>query len=229
MEINEIDEMVRELKNIKFPKSGKALTIFIFKINYINSSILKCCEAKDYYSTCILFRSLLEHYFRHLYIYTRTLRENSDTVGEEYYGKLKGYEDLTYLQSMQTMGQKLNNEKSDWELRNKHNGGFGEVGGKFKIKAILAFLNDGIKDDDIKPLFGPFFTGYCKKYYDLSSFVHGGPFAEGYISMYSKNKKGMNRDLEYFSKESMILFDRVVENTQLFLDLTKNTEIKKEK
>ena len=37
---------------------------------------------------------MIEHNFRHLYIYVRALNDNSDDVGKRYYKTLKGSEDL---------------------------------------------------------------------------------------------------------------------------------------
>ena len=220
MEINDIEEMVKGLENSKFPKSGKALNFFIFKMNFINTSIIRCCEIKDYYSTCILFRSLLEHYFKYLYVYTRALRESNDNVGEEYYGELNGYEDFTYMRSMQNLRKKLTKKVSILTLDDKDNEALLKAGTNFGIKSILAFLNEGIKDD-LKLPFELFFTDYCKKYYDLSSFVHGGPFAEKYMKKYSDDKESMDKDLEYFVSESEALTSRVVQNTKMFFDITK--------
>lgn len=226
MEINEVKGITGELATTKFPKSGRVLTFFIFKIHCISSSISRCCESKDYYSACILFRSLLEHYFRYLYVYTRALKDDSDTVGEEYYGKLKGYEDYTAIKSILNLSKKLTNKPSSFTLNGKSNERLCEIGSKFEIKKILVYLNNGITNDDISPAFRSFFTDYCKKYYDLSSFVHGGPFAEGYINMYSEDTEGMNGDLEYFSKKSIDISDLVVKSNQIFLDIAKSTNIK---
>ena len=62
----------------------------------------------------------------------------------------------------------------------------------------------------------------CKKYYDLSSFVHGGPFAESYFKFYSVDKEKANKDLDYFTQTSEELFRRVVESSLLFLSLLDN-------
>lgn len=225
METDQVKKMTEDFKNIKFPKAGKVLTIFLFKMHYISTSIIRCCEVKDYYSACVLFRSLLEHYFKHLYIYTRTLKENSDSVSEEYYGKLKGYEDFTYLKSMQNLSKKLTKEKTSFKLEDKDNEELCKVGRKFEIKTILSYLNEGIDNKDIKSTFTDFFTEYCKKYYNLSSFVHGGPFAEEYMNMYSKDEKGMDKDLEYFLRESKSLLNYVKENTYLFFNITKTSTL----
>lgn len=220
MELKEIEEMVGGLKNSKFPKSGGSLIFFLFKMRLISTSILRCGEIKDYYSVCILFRAFLEHYFKYMYVYTRALKEGDDNVGEEYYGKLNGYEDFTYTKSIQNLSKKLTKDESILSIQQKDNEELIRVGKSFEIKSILTFLNEGIKED-LKLPFKSFFTDYCKKYYDLSSFVHGGPFAEKYINKYSENKEAMDKDLEYFLNESTSLFTFVVQSTQMFLDITK--------
>jgi len=94
--MKELESNTKGFIKSRFPKSAKALTTYSLRLQYLTNSINLCKETEDYYSLCVLFRSLLEHYFRHLYIYSRALRENSDEVGIEYYGKLNGHEDLYF-------------------------------------------------------------------------------------------------------------------------------------
>ena len=56
------------LSKTKFKKTGRALLAYIPKAGYIHNSILKCCATRGGYAAGILFRSLVEHAFRHLYI-----------------------------------------------------------------------------------------------------------------------------------------------------------------
>lgn len=231
---NNIDEIIKETpimkelesnaKNFvksKFPTSAKALTMYSLKLQYLSNSINLCKDTEDYYSLCILFRSLLEHYFRHLYIYSRALKENSDEVGMEYYGKLKGHEDMCSLISNLSLNKKLSGEKPIWSLSGEQNKNLDKVGQKFKINSILAYLNEGIgEDNEIQTISKEFFNKYSQYYATLSSFVHGGPFAEKYIEMYSKNKSGKEKDMEYLFDEANMLTNQARKNTSLFIEIT---------
>jgi len=231
---NDLDKKIKELpvmqefntnaKNFSesnLPMSAKALATYSLKLQYISNSINLCKETGDYYSLCILFRSLLEHYFRHLYIYTRALEEDNDNVGIEYYGKLNGHEDLSFLKSNKTLNTKLDGKKSIWNLGGEHNENLDDIGRKFKINSILAYLNEFIKEDEeIESISRKIFNKYSQHYARLSSFVHGGPFAEKYIKMYSENKTGKEKDMEYLYNETNILTNQARRSTSLFIKLT---------
>lgn len=219
--MKELESNAKNFVKSRFPKSAKALTMYSLKLQYLSNSINLCKDTEDYYSLCVLFRSLLEHYFRHLYICKRALKENSDEVGVEYYGKLKGHEDMCSLISNISFNKKLSGEKPIWNLSSGLNENLDKVGQKFKINSILAYLNEGIEENnEIQNISKEFFNKYSQYYATLSSFVHGGPFAEKYIEMYSKNKPGKEKDMEYLFGEANILTNQARKNTSLFIKKT---------
>jgi hypothetical protein len=164
---------------------------------------------------------LLEHYFRHLYIYSRALKENSDGVGIEYYGKLNGQEDLCFLRSNISLNTKLSSEKPIWNLGGDQNKSLDDVAQNFKINNIFSYLNDGVKESkEIKAVSKEFFNKYSRHYSTLSSFVHGGPYAEKYMELYSKNNTGKEDDIKYLSDEANLLTNQARQNTSLFIEIT---------
>lgn len=217
----EIENNAKNFIKSIFPKSAEALTICSLKLNYLNNSIYFCKEVDDYYSLCVLFRSLLEHYFKHLYIYSRALRENSDDVGIEYYGKLNGHEDLCALRSSILLNTKLTRERSIWNLGDNQNKKLDAVAQNFKINNIFSYLSNNIgKDEEVKIISRDFFNKYSYYYSTLSSFVHGGPYAEKYMEMYSKNEDKRKKDIEYLASEASFLANQALKNTSFFIDLT---------
>jgi hypothetical protein len=227
--MKELELNAKSFVKSKFPKSAKALTAYSLKLQYLSNSINLCKETEDYYSLCVLFRSLIEHYFRHLYIYSRALRENSDEVGIEYYGKLNGHEDLCFLRGNFSLNTKLSGEQSIWSLKNKQNKSLDDVALNFKINGILSYLNKGNrKDKEIQKISKEFFNKYSRDYSTLSSFVHGGPYAEKYIEMYSKDNYGKQEDIKYLASESNFLTNQASTNTSLFIDLTSGEKIEKD-
>lgn len=219
--MKELESNARNFTQSSFPMSAKALAMYSLKLQYLNNSINLCKDTEDYYSLCVLFRSLIEHYFRHLYIYSRALRESSDEVGNEYYGKLNGHEDMCSLISNLSLNKKLSGEKPAWKLSKKDNKNLEDVGQNFKINNILAYLDKGIEEDeDVKTISKEFFNKYSQYYGTLSSFVHGGPFVEKYIEMYSKSQNGKEKDMEYLCNEANMLTNQARKNTSLFIKLT---------
>ena len=233
-EVTNLDEVIKNIPTMKeleanakdfakseFPTSARALAIHSLKLHYLSNSINLCKETGDYYSLCVLFRSLLEHYFRHLYIYSRALKENSDEVGIEYYGKLKGHEDLCFLRSNRTLNTKLTGEKSAWSLGGEQNKNLDDIAQNFKINNIFSYLNEGVEEDKkIQTISKEFFNKYSQYYATLSSFVHGGPFAEKYMEMYSKDNNGKEEDIKYLSDEANMLTNQARKNTTLFIEIT---------
>ena len=121
------------------------------------------------------------------------------------------------------MNTKLTGEKSIWSLGGDQNKNLDDVAQNFKINNILSYLNEGIGDSkEIKAISKEFFNKYSGYYSTLSSFVHGGPFAEKYIEMYSKDKTGKENDMKYLSDEANILTNQTRLNTSLFIEITAN-------
>lgn len=219
--MKELESNSKNFIKSKFPKSAKALTTYSLKLHHLSNSINFYKETGDYYSLCVLFRALLEHYFRHLYIYSRALREGSDEVGMEYYGKLNGHEDLCFLISNISLNQKLTREKSILSLKSDQNKDLDDIGKNFKINSILSYLNEGIEENkEIQTISKDFFNRYSQHYSTLSSFVHGGPYAEKYMEMYSKDETGKETDIKYLFDEANLLTNQARKNTSLFIEVT---------
>ena len=223
--IKEMESNSKNFTKSKFPRSAKALTKYSLKLQYLSNSINLCKETGDYYSLCVLFRALIEHYFKHLYIYSRALREGNDDVGIEYYGKLNGHEDLCFLRSNISLNKKLTGKESIWSLDGDQDKGLDKIAQKFKINNILFYLKKGIgKNKKIRTISEDFFNKYSQYYSTLSSFVHGGPYAEKYMELYSKDETEKNSDLNYLFNEANLLTNQARENTSLFIELTMNEE-----
>jgi hypothetical protein len=223
--MKELESDAKSFVKSNFPQSAKALTTYSLKLHYLSGSINLCKETEDYYSLCVLFRSLLEHYFRHLYIYSRALRENSDEVGIEYYRKLNGHENLCFLKSNFSLNTKLSGEKSIWSLKDEQNKKLDDIAQNFKINNILSYLNEGDgENEEIQTISKDFFNKYSRDYSTLSSFVHGGPYAEKYMKMYSKNKNEKQEDIKYLASEANLLTNQARENTSLFIEITTNED-----
>jgi len=216
-----IGAVSESLSKTKFKKTSRALLAYIPKAGYINSSILNCCATQGGYAAGTLFRSLAEHTFRHLYIYTRALKEDSDDVGDEYYGKLKGSEDLESFTKINNYTKVVRPDQTAWSTKGDHNKDIADVGKKFGISNIFfyliensrtgkAFIDEGMKDYLLERL---------KQYTNLSSYVHGGPYAEMCYEELIKDPEKMKGHLEGMATESFRLYKSIVEVTYLFSSL----------
>lgn len=209
------------LSKTKFKKTGRALLAYIPKAGYIHNSILNCNATGGGYAAGILFRSLIEHSFRHLYIYRRALKDDSDDVGEEYYGKLKGSEDLEALAKMNNYTKLVHPDKTQWNLGGEHNKTITEVGKKFGISKIFVYLIDHFQTDKhiVRQGMKAYLLGRLKQYTDLSSYVHGGPYAEMCYEALIHDEAKMNTHFEVMSQKSLELYKSVIETTYLFASL----------
>jgi hypothetical protein len=132
--------ITESLNKSKFKYVTKALLLFIPKSGYLMSSILQASESSNPYADSILFRSLIEHSFKHLYIFVKALNENSDSVGEIYYKTLKAKEDLDSVQKIINYSKAVYPEKTQWNTKGDHNKNISDEAKQFEIQNIFYYL-----------------------------------------------------------------------------------------
>lgn len=211
--------IVRSLGKTKFKYTSKAFSSFIIKSGYLNSAILELSENKNVYSTAILFRSMIEHNFRHLYIYVRSLNDDSDDAGKRYYKTLKGCEDLESFTKVNNYNKVIYPEKTSWNTKGEYNKAIREVGKEFRIEQIFFYLisNNNNKQTETASLFKKkYLLQRLISYTNLSSGVHGGPFGELALFKIQKNKDKFNKALEKIASDCFDLHCSLVEATYLF-------------
>lgn len=216
-----IRSVSESLSRTKFKKTSRALLSYIPKAGYIHNSILNCCVTNGGYAAGILFRSLVEHYFRHLYIYTKALGDDNDNVGDEYYGKLKGSEDLESFTKMNNYTKVVRPDQTLWSTKGGHNKDILDVGKKFGISNIFFYLIENSRTDKhlIDEGMKDYLLGRLKQYTDMSSYVHGGPYAEMSYEALMNDSKKMGNHLEGMALGSFKLYKSMVESTYLFSSL----------
>jgi len=214
--------IVKSLGKTKFKYTSRALLSFIPKSGYLNSAILESSGNKNIYATAILSRSMIEHNFRHLYIYVRALNDDSDDVGKRYYKALKGSEDLESFAKINNYNKAVYPEKTNWNIKGEHNKAIREVGKEFRIEQIFFYLianNNNEKDEIIKRFKKEYLLQRLVDYTNLSSGVHGGPFGELALFNLQKDKDKLDKALEKFTDDSFNLHHSLVETTYLFASL----------
>lgn len=206
------------LSKTKFKKTGRALISYIPRAGYVNNAILSCYDSNNSYSAGILFRSMVEHAFRHQYLFVRALKEDSDLVGEEYYSKLKGSEDLESITKINNYTKVVHPDRTVWSTKGEHNKNIADVGKQFGLSKIFYYLMENFDHEDkvISNGMKDYFLERLNQYTMLSSYVHGGPYAEMCHEELIKDKEKMQTHLESITSESLGLYKSIVETTHLF-------------
>ena len=181
-------ELIKDSKNFKYKKTSSASISLVLKTSFIKNSIFDLCETDDLYSAKILFRSLIEHFLMHQYLFMRSSMEQNDDVGEDYYKYCDMNEDLMYLNSIKNIIKKVDPKKCKidvWKELSKIKNDFNEIDRKglkykadqFKYWNIINYISDNVKDSSVRN----FLAEITLDYSELSSFVHGGPYGEKFM------------------------------------------------
>ncbi|MEA2088749.1 MAG: hypothetical protein U9O55_02840 [Patescibacteria group bacterium] len=211
--------IVKSLGKTKFKYTSKALLSFVPKSGYLNSAILESFGSRNIYAITILFRSMIEHNFRHLYIYVRALNDDNDDVSKRYYKTLKGSEDLESFTKINNYNKAVYPTKTNWGTKGEHNKSIREVGKEFRIEQIFFYLianNNSEKNEILKRLKKEYLLQRLIEYTNLSSGVHGGPFGELAFFDLQKDKEKFDKALEKFASDSFDLHHNLVKTTYLF-------------
>jgi phosphotransferase system IIB component len=188
----------------KNKKTCFALSCLMASLTSVKLGIFSQCEQKNEYCANILLRSLIEHFLKVNYIFFRYLIEKNDSVGEDYQVYADAEELIGLSKSVSQTKKILNTNTNDpnefykllCEMRPDYS--------KYKEKEVL----DKVKQFKPTQIFKYIFREYTKvkdakdlqlllhlipTYSELSSYVHGGPFAtrESAIAL-SKNKVDEN-------------------------------------
>ena len=214
--------IIESLQKTEFKYTGKALISFIPKSGYLINSLLFSCKSDDPYSASILFRSLIEHSFRHLYIFVKALNDKSDSVGNTYYNSLKANEDLESVQKIINYKKIVYPEDTQWNTKGDHNNTIRETAKSFRIEQIFHYLisnNNSENNEIIKRYKKEYLLERLIEYTNMSSSVHGGPFGEAVLYELKKDKSKLEATLNKFANESFLLHKSIVETTYLFASL----------
>jgi hypothetical protein len=178
-----------DLDNTKFVNSLKCLFNKTEQIISITDDIKR---TKNTYTTQILLRSIIEHFLIGFYVFLRVKIDKTDEVGDEYYDFYQNSEFLkqeTYSIQIEDIQNRLDDKVDVKRLKKKFPHlenleqkdleSYHFEGNKFaNLKNIAKFL---IKNGDFEPKLQPItakLVDLVDLYNYLSSYVHGGPFAE---------------------------------------------------
>lgn len=181
------DLYLKKLLKSEFRSTTELCYLYISSANSIKNSIFDCIETDDYYSVSILFRSIIEHYLRFKYFWFKSSGFNSDSYSTKFLMAIDFKEKIEIERSLNVI-KNLNkmNTKTEIDIWNDlvaENPNFtkfskqeiSEFSASLSIKNIIRFIEGKMKDD--KNESNIFLQKLIFSYSNLSSFVHGGIFA----------------------------------------------------
>jgi len=215
-------KVVPVLQKSIIPKSGHAFVMFITKAAFIKNAILDIAESENLYSMNILYRSLFDHYLKFHFLFNRSLKNRDDEAANDYYLYCDIEENLSFIENLKK-GQKIfgmpENIEAAWDLLTKHrpelkNLKLDEVKKKasqFQYKNLIRSLwQDFSRKPDAEGFF--LLKLILPEYSELSSYVHGGVFAEYALGNFADNQK-RERAIIGTSRTTFFLFWFIVHFT----------------
>jgi hypothetical protein len=180
------DRFVPMLASSDFPVTALTILGLIGTANSIKLAIYDLAEESDthLYIIKILRRTLIEHYLRFYYILLRFLDEETDEVGKEYrkfsnISEVKAYINASSV-SWELAGKpiekqildKVNKDNPELNISNKE---LNEIVLQWKHRSIVRYIQN---NTNIIHGENYYFPRLIQQYAELSSFIHGGTFAE---------------------------------------------------
>lgn len=176
----------QSIKVTRYPESYRAMFAFCAKTDSLKIAILDCHSADNRYAFKALYRCFCEHYLRFMYIWTRFLKEGTDSVGTDYVSFCGAVELQDYAAAVKTAGTLLGSEAVSGvdsvvsKLYPKASGmGRAELeaaSDRFRYRKILKYL--AAEMPGVLSSRQPFLARIVPDYALLSSFVHGGPWSD---------------------------------------------------
>lgn len=182
-----IPEFLSRLNDIDKPLSVFSTTSFLPKIESIRIGVFEVAKKEEYYSANILYRSIIEHFVKGQYLWMKTLDNEDDEVGIDYWVFGQDNERIAYARSLQhayelvgivprqspietlkEMGV-VSKEKSSNLIRRKSE--------QFGYRNMTVYLAQNLKEKNTGT--AHILSGVFPRYAELSSCVHGGPESVG--------------------------------------------------
>ncbi|MES2837801.1 MAG: DUF5677 domain-containing protein [Bacteroidota bacterium] len=181
----------------EFNESFRYLSIFEVRISRIIHGILDLLLKDNLYSCKILLRPLIEHTLKLDYLIQKSLSDKNDNIFKEYALFCDLYEELQYQKSLDFKSKILTGEEIDEvafqdlikrrpEIKEYSRNKIIEKANQFTFRNIFKYLNENHEYDFINSSDEKMKKSYKtylqigSLYSDLSSFIHGGTFADGF-------------------------------------------------
>lgn len=215
-------EIEKDIHSSNYGNGLKALLYCSDKIDEIG--IIIQLEQINFYTSQVLMRVVFEHFLISDFIFTRSFKEKSDKVGEEYYKHYfcgEFFKRKSYSVQVDEIAEGKKRKRSSLEIIKENypefeslsENDFAEINriknSFYDLKKIGEYLISSESEKHTIQDFNKAKLDLIKRYSDLSSYVHGGPIAEqDYLSKNNNEKEQIiNENRDWFkiaSKQSKL-------------------------
>ena len=202
--IETISKFLENLKETDKPLSIFSTTSFIPKIESLRIGIFELAKIEEYYSLNILFRSSIEQFLKFQYLWMKTVENNNDEIGIDYWVFGGQQEKIDYakalsqtykmlgissiksaLQTLQDLGI-ISNESSASQIKKRTE--------QFTYKSMTFYISEKTNKGESLPIL----NAVLPRYSELSSCVHGGP-----ESAFTFSESGIKEAIEFSTFASL--------------------------
>jgi hypothetical protein len=192
-----VDDLSKHKKEILYPTAQKVLQKFSLNLSMIFDSMLESGEKRNLYSCSILYRSLIEHFFKAFYIFEKTISDKNEDVSisfkkhyliSEFLAEKAGLLDMEDLQNgnleKTDFLEFLNSKFPEFEGFDKENQKEISIATKqFGLKEIIKHFHRKMvnKNYSYKNVIGQMIPEYSR----FSTFTHGGMHANAIIDTHT--------------------------------------------
>nr|WP_294901391.1 DUF5677 domain-containing protein [uncultured Pedobacter sp.] len=201
----EFQEYFPKIKSCTFsincPTTFLLFNMYDTSSTFIKNTIFDCCETDDYYGLKILYRCLIEHFFKFKFIFLNYSELKTDEFSKEYfdYGNAREVLDLLKAEVSEQQLFNSNFKLEKWDNFLNEHPRFGnktrkqveEETKKYAFKNTVFYLNKKFKDGNLN--MSQFLGKLIVEYSNLSSFVHGGMKSYNEMMFITQTE----RELEY--------------------------------
>jgi len=186
IEIDPVFASLQESVYSSYPSTFSSFLSLMARIDFICTGILEVSRDGNIYSARILFRSMIDHFLKSQYLFVRWGKERTDDVGNEYLHFCNLIEQVRLSDAYRKKNRLLNQEKETLtfelirrsfpELASFTNKEIENKASQFSYGKIISYIANAVYKNEILPE-EAFLPATFPFYADLSSFVHGGPYA----------------------------------------------------
>lgn len=176
---------LQKIKSYDKPLSIFSMSSFHPKVESIRIGIFETAKVEEHYSVNILYRSLLEHFVKAQYLWMRTVEQESDEIGVDYWLFGNAQEAIDYGKNLRDAYSLVGIEseidpidvlrKKGFLDRKQSARGVKRKTDQFTYKFMTRHIAESLKAKESGK--APILQSIFPRYSELSSFVHGGPEA----------------------------------------------------
>lgn len=216
-------DMGLHIRKSQIPKTLESLYWLMIHANFLKNGVFNCVIDDDPYSGSVLYRSMIEHFLRHTYLFLRFIEEKNDKPGTEFSDLADIKEYFGFYRADKIEGKIFRDEdmiKDVNDFVRSHFPSYNNFSNKalnilldqFSIKKIVAFIWARMgKHFDEPGIIGRLLTDYAI----LSSHVHGGPHSTRLMLWWGLEQDEREKEKYKLAKQSYFYATYMKMNTYI--------------